>query len=168
MGLGDWLRDLLGPMSAVSDLARAQRVAALVPTETEYVTVGLVHLLPDAWGFVGGVPGRGPYRYDFGLVPNTNGQPKEVGLLVLASQRLRVIGPTGERWSIEVSQLTNLDGHRHSGFVVLTREPGGIAVGNQSPVEVPPGTSWQTARRVTNVFGGWDKALAPYGVQVHW
>ena len=56
MGLSDWLRDLLGPMSAVRDLARTQRVAALVPKETEYITVGLFHLLPDAWAFVGGVP----------------------------------------------------------------------------------------------------------------
>lgn len=97
--------------------------------------------MPDAWAFVGGVPGSGLYRYDFGSVPNTDGQPKEVGLQVLASQRLRVVGSTGERWSINVSQLTDLGGHRHSGCVVLTREPGGLAVGNQSPVEAPPGTS---------------------------
>lgn len=168
MGLGDRLRDLLGPMAAVRDLARADRVAALVPPDTEYVTVGLFKILPDAWAFVGRVPGSEPYRYDFGLLPTAGDQPRGVGLLVLAGRRLSVVGAAGERWSSDVSHITDLDGHRHSGFVVLTLGPGGLAISTQSAVEVPSGASWRTVRGMTNLFSGWDTALAPHGVQVHW
>jgi hypothetical protein len=168
MGLIDRLRALIGPMADVSELARAARVAALVPPTSEYVTIGQFAVLPDARAFVGGVPGRQPYRHDVGLVPHRREEAREVGLLVLAEHRLRVMTATGERWSVPVDQITDLDGHRHSGFVVITRGGPGIVLSTPSPVQVPPGVAWRTVGGVTNAFGGWDRVLAPYGTQVHW
>ena len=57
------LREMLAPMAAVPELGRVEHVAALVPPDAEYVTGGLFTILPDARAFVGGVPGRQPYRY---------------------------------------------------------------------------------------------------------
>lgn len=167
MGWADRLRGLLGPLTAGSGLGRVECTSALVPVEAEYVTLGQVRLLPDARAFVGGTPGSQPYRYDFGLTPAQT-EPDPYGLLVLAGRRLRVIGPAEELWSTAVEHITDLDGHRHGGFVVLTHGQQGLAVSTQVPVEVPPGARWRTMRGMTNLFGGWDELLAPYGARIHW
>lgn len=168
MGLRDWLRHFFGQMVAIPGLASAERVAALIPADAEYVTVGPVLVLLDARAFVAGSPGRGPYGRDLGFVPDGDGQRQEISLLVLAGRRLCVISPAGERWSSDVSLITDLDGHRRSGFVVLTRSGGGIAVSTQTPVEVPTGASWHTVSGMTTLFSGWDEVLAKYGVRSHW
>jgi hypothetical protein len=167
MGLTSRLRAMLGTLGSGPELARAERVAALIPADSEYVTLGTFQVLPDARAFVGGTPGTAPYRYDFGPAPSADALVQEVGLLVLAGRRLRLVDSSGERWSVDCAQLTDLDGHRHSGFVVVTSAVDGLAVGIQTPVEVPPGVAWRTVGRVSNVFGGWDQALSPYGVHVH-
>ena len=162
------LREMLAPMAAVPELGRAEHVAALVPPDAEYVTGGLFTILPDARAFVGGVPGRQPYRYKIGGPPGPESTPMEAGLLVLRGQRLSVLDRNGERWSVEASEITDLDGHRHSGFVVLTRNGPGLALSWQSPVEVPPGARWRTVPGMTNALSGWDKVLRPFGAAVHW
>ena len=74
----------------------------------------------------------------------------------------------GERWSCEAAEVTDLDAHRHSGFVVVARGPSGLIVSPQTPVQVPPEVSWRTLGRVTNAVGGWDRVLKPFGTIVHW
>lgn len=169
MPLGSWLRDLLGDSAtAVPALGRAERVAALVPSGTDYVTVGLFEVLADAREFIGGEPGKGRYAREFGLTPGQANQPREAGLLVLAGSRLSVVAEEGERWSVDVAQVADLDAHRFSGFVVIARDGSGVVVTQQVPVERSPTGAWRTAGRVLNAFSGWDKLLAPYGAHIHW
>ena len=162
------LLEVLAPMAAVPQLAHAEQVAAVVPPDAEYVTAGLFQVLPDARGFVGGVPGRQPYRYAYGGPPVPDSRPDQAGLLVLRGQRLSVLDLDGERWSVDPSQITDLDGHRHSGFVIITRDGPGLALSWQSPVPVPPGARWRSVPGMTNVFSGWDEVLRPLGARVHW
>ncbi len=162
------LLEALAPMAAVPQLARAEHVAAVVPPDAEYVTVGLVKLLPDALGFVGGVPGQQPYRRVFGTPPVTDSRPEDAALLVLRGQRLSVLDRGGERWGVDCFQITDLDAHRHNGFVVITRDGSGLALSFQAPVEVPPGARWRTVQGMTNVYSGWNEVLRPYGPRVHW
>jgi hypothetical protein len=166
MGGRDYLRRLLGPVSAVPELARADRVSALVPPDARYVTVGLYAIVPD--GLVGHEPLRGPYRREFGALPNAEHQPQLAGLLMLAGDRLSVMSEAGEQWSAHVEDLTDLDAHRQSGFVIVTRGTDNLVMTTQGPVETPPGASFRTVPRMTNMMSGWDKILEPYGVHVHW
>ncbi len=168
MSLRGRLSGLLGAATAVPALARAESVAALVPAGADYVTMGQFAVLADARGFIGGDPGSGGYRRDIGLVPSGDALPREAGLLVLAGGRVSLVAADGERWSAAATDLTDLDAHRHSGFVLVTRGGSGLVVTPQAPVEVPAGATWRTIGRVTNAVGGWDKQLAPYGVTVHW
>ena len=161
------LIEALAPMAAVPQLARAEQVAAVVPPDAEYVTAGLFLLLPDALGFVGGVPGRQPYRRAFGRLPVPADPPEEAGFLVLRGQRLSVLDRSGERWGVDPSRITDLDGHRHSGFVIITEEGPGVALSFQCGVEVPPGARWRTVRGMTNLFSDWDEVLRPFGPRVH-
>ncbi len=162
------LIEALASMAAVPQLVRTAQVAAVVPPDAEYVTAGLFLLLPDALGFVGGVPGRQPYRPAFGRLPPPAGPPEEAGLLVLRAQRLSVLDRSGERWGVDPARITDLDGHRHSGFVVITEDGPGVALSFQSGVEVPLGARWRTVRGMTNAFSGWDEVLRPFGPRVHW
>ena len=162
------LLEALAPMGAVPQLARAEHVAAVVPPDAEYVTAGLVKLLPDALDFVGGVPGQQPYRHAFGGLPVTDSRPDEAALLVLRGQRLSVLDRGGERWGVDCSRITDLDAHRHNGFVVITRDGPGLALSFQSGVEVPPGARWRTVQGMTNAFSDWDEVLRPFGPRVHW
>ena len=166
MGARDYLRRLLGPVSAVPELARAARVADLVPADARYVTVGLYAVVPD--GVVGDEPLRGHYRREFGALPNAEHQPQLAGLLVLAGDRLSVMSEAGEQWSARVEDVTDLDAHRQSGFVIVARGADYLVVTTQGPVETPPGATFRTVPGITNVVSGWDKVLAPYGVRVHW
>ncbi len=168
MRLVQRFREMLGPMAAVPQLARADQVAAVVPPDAEYVTAGLFLILPDALAFVGGVPGRQPYRHQFGRPPVPASPPDEAGLLVLRGQRLSLLDRSGERWGVDASRITDLDAHRHTGFVVITRDGSGLALSWQSPVEVPPGARWRSAGRMTNSVSGWDEVLEPFGARVHW
>ena len=86
----------------------------------------------------------------------------------MSVQRLRVLDLGGERWSVDPSQITDLDGHRHSGFVIITRDGHGLALSWQSPVHVPPGARWRSVPGMTNVFSGWDEVLRSFGARVHW
>src|SRR4051794_34979242 len=107
MRWADRIREALGSVSAVPELARADRVGSLVPVDATYVTLGRFAVLADARAFVGGTPGQAPYRYTFGRPPTQDEEPGDVGLLVLAGGRLRVIDATGEPWSVEAAQVTD-------------------------------------------------------------
>ncbi|WP_375422858.1 hypothetical protein [uncultured Friedmanniella sp.] len=165
MGLRESLRQLIGQVGGVSELARVDRVAALVPTDAEYVTVGPLLVLADAVTFIGGPPGHGPFGRSLAVLPEIAGQAPELSLLVLAGRRLRVISPGGERWSCSAADVTDLDGRRDTGFVLVTRDGGGLAVAHQSPVQVPAGASWRTVRGVTTLFSGWNDILSRYGAR---
>lgn len=162
------LREALVPMTAAHQLTGAEQVRAVVPPDAVYVTAGLYLVLPDALAFVGGVPGRQPYRRKFGAPPAAPDSPERPGLLVLRGQRLSVLDHSGERWGVDASRITDLDAHRHTGFVVITRDGPGLALSWQSPVEVPPGAMWRSAGRMTNSVSGWDAVLKPFGARVHW
>ncbi len=136
-----------------------------VPAGARYVTVGPVAVLPDVRAFNGGEPGDSPYGHDLGYLPKEYGQ--EIALLVLLPDRLAVAGAQGVRWSCDVTHVTALDAHRRGGFLVFTARAEGLAVGQQTPVPVPPGAGFTTISGMTNVFSGWDRALAPYGVPHH-
>jgi hypothetical protein len=168
MKLPDSLKRLFGQLAAVSELARADRVAALVPNDAQYVTVGAIAVLADARQFNGGEPGRAAYGRDLSHVPQRDGLRQDIALRVLTRAQLLVIEASGVRWSTDIAQVTDLDGHRRSGFLVFTRATDGLAVGQPTPVEVPPGAEFRTIRGMTNLFGGWDEVLAPFGVQRHW
>ncbi len=165
MGFTESMRRFFGQMAAVPDMARAEVVAHLVPAGARYVTVGPIAVLPDVRAFNGGEPGAGPRGLDLGYLPA--GFRQEVALLVLTGDRLLVVGRSGPRWECETGHLIAVDGGRRGGFLVFTRGPQGLAVGQQTPVQVPPGASFGTVRGMTTIFSGWDTMLAPYGVQRH-
>src|SRR4051794_24101165 len=152
-------------MGDVSQLAAADVVASLAPPDARYVTVGPVAVIPDVRSFNHGEPGSGRYGRDLGYLPAALGQ--EIALLVLTHDRLAVIERSGERWSRKAREVTHLDGRRRGGFLMFTSYPDGLAVGQQTPVELPPGAEFETVRGMTNLFTGWDPALAPFGAQTH-
>jgi len=163
MGLFQSLARFFGQMGAVADLARADEVAKLVPKDAKYVTAGLIAVLADVRAFNGGEAGAGRYGRDLSYLPRGMGQ--ETALLVLAAETLRVIDKQGCRWSCAVGDILALDGHRRSGFLVMTRGREGLAASQQTPVETPPGTEFRTVTGMTNIFSGWDRVLAPFGVE---
>jgi hypothetical protein len=152
-------------MGAVPELARADVVASVVPVDARYVTLGPIAVLPDVRSFNRGEAGRGWYGRDLGYLPA--GSRQEIALLVLTGDRLAVVERAGLRWSSDIAQVTALDGHRRGGFLVFTSTAEGLAVGQQTPVQVPPGARFATVRGMTNVFSGWDQMLAPFGVERH-
>jgi hypothetical protein len=163
VGLFHSLTRFFGQIGAVADLASGDEVAKLVPDEAQYVTAGLIAVLADIRAFNGGEAGAGRYGRDLSYLPRDVGQ--EIALLVLAAGRLVVIDKQGCRWSCVAGDITALDGHRRSGFLVMTRGPEGLAVSQQTPVETPPGARFQTVRGMTNIFSGWDQVLTPFGVE---
>lgn len=164
MGLKSLLERFFGQMSQVTALADLESVSRLVPPSAQYVTSGPVAVLEDVAGFNHGPPGQGRQGRDLGYL----GAQQHVALLLLADQRLRVVGPSGELWSCQVASITDLDAHRDAGFLVFLQDNTGLAVGTQTPVQVPPGFTFATSRRMTNALSGWDEVLAPYGVARHW
>ncbi|GAB1690657.1 hypothetical protein [Krasilnikovia sp. M28-CT-15] len=156
------LKRFFGEMATVPDLARSGTVAALVPADAQYVTVGPIAVLPDVRAFNRGAPGT-RYGRDLGYLRSGTGQ--QIALLVLTRDQLVVIGSAGLRWSCQLTEVTDLDGHRKGGFLVFTSRPEGLAVGQQTPVQVPPGAGFRTVHGMTNLFSGWDAALAPFGVR---
>lgn len=168
MGWGERLATFFSPMAQAPSLAAADTVRRLVPGSAEYVTAGPVVVLPDAAAFVGGPPGQGGQGRDLGAVPDQGAGPQQLALLVLAGRRLCAIAEQGEVWSTDVRAVTALDAHRRSGFVIFLRDGSGLAVGTQTPVQVPSGASFSTVRGVTNALSGWDTVLEPYGVQRFW
>jgi hypothetical protein len=165
MRLGATLKRFFGQMGEVSDLARADRVASLVPDGARYVTVGPITVLPDVRAFNEGEPGQARRGVDLGYLPARFRQ--EIALLVLTRDRLAVVERPGLYWSCDLTRVTDLDGRRAGGFLVFTSGVEGVAVGPQTPVEVPPGAGFGTVSGRTNLFGGWDEALAPHGVRRH-
>jgi hypothetical protein len=145
-------------------MARADTVASLVPADAQYVTVGPIAVLPDVRSFNKGEPGS---RYGLGLGYLPAEYRQEIAYLVRTGDRLAVIERSGPRWSCPINQLTDLDGHRRGGFLVFTSSPEGLAVGPQTPVQVPPGASFRTPSGMKNLFIGWDEELMPYGVRRH-
>ena len=163
------LTRFFGQLGAVSELAEIQSVARLVAPDSIYVTVGPITALPDALAFIGGAPGAGPMGADLGWVQSRSRHlHTEVGLLMLRPNHLEAINERGAFWTAPVADVSDLDGHRRSGFVVVTRSGSGLAIGTQTPVEIPPGAHWRTTSGWTNAFSGWDAELGRYGVRTHW
>ena len=81
---------------------------------------------------------------------------------------MSVLDRSGERWGVDPARITDLDGHWHTGFVIITGDGPGVALSFQSGVDVPPGARWRTVRGMTNSFSAWDEVLRPYGPRVHW
>jgi hypothetical protein len=163
--LGATFKRFFGQMGAVADLARSDMVTSLVPADAQYVTVGPIAVLPSVRLFRGGEAGGSRYGRDLGYLPA--GARQEICLLVLTPDRLTVLERSGVRWSSDIAAVTDLDGHRRGGFLVYTSRSDGLAVGQQTPIEVPPGARFRTVAGMTNVFCGWDEVLAPFGVKRH-
>ncbi|MFI7600937.1 hypothetical protein [Actinoplanes sp. NPDC049681] len=159
-----FFKRFFGQMSEVGAMAKADVVASLVPADALYVTIGPIAVLPDVWAFNGGERGS-VYGKDLGYLPASYRQ--EIAYLVRTPDRLMVIERSGPRWSCGIDRITDLDGHRRGGFLVWTSGREGLAVGPQTPVEVPPGASFRTPRGMMNLFIGWDQELMPYGVRRH-
>ncbi len=157
-----------GYAAGTAALATAERVAGLVPPDAVYVTASAVMPLDDAQHFQGGAPGDHGYGDDLDYIPVHHGVRQERALLVLARGRLLVISADGERWSRRVAALTDLDGHRRSGFVLIAADGSGIAAATPTPVQVPAGARFRTVPPVSSAFGGWNAVLAEHGVRVHW
>src|SRR4051812_5158001 len=149
MGLADTLRRFFGQMGAVSEIARADLVGSLVPADARYVTVGPIAVLPDVRSFNHGEPGQARRGTDLGYLPASFRQ--EIALLVLTADRLMVVQRTGPQWSRELGRITDLDGRRRSGFLVFTTESDGLAVGTQTPVQIPAGAGFRTVSGMTNL-----------------
>ncbi|MEU7903746.1 hypothetical protein [Actinoplanes sp. NPDC049118] len=164
MDIAGFFKRFFGQMAALPEMARSDTVASLVPTDAQYVTVGPIAVLPDVWQFNNGAPGT-VYGRDLGYLPAKYHQ--EIAYLVRTHDRLAVIERAGPRWSCPTVHITDLDGHRGGGFLVFTRGAEGLAIGPQSPVQVPPGYSFRTVRGVTNLFLGWDSELTPFGIRRH-
>jgi hypothetical protein len=165
VSIADTLRRFFGQIGAVPEMARADRVASLVPANARYVTVGPIAVLPDVRSFNGGPPGEARRGTDLGYLPASYRQ--EIALLVLTGDRLIVAGPAGPRWSCKPARVTDLDGRRAGGFLIFTTGPDGLAIGSQTPVAVPPGAGFRTLSGMTNLFSGWDTELGRYGARVH-
>ncbi|MET8151826.1 hypothetical protein ACIBSW_16850 [Actinoplanes sp. NPDC049668] len=164
MKLAEFFKRFFGQMGAVSDLARSDTVVSLVPVDAQFVTVGPIAVLPDVRSFNRGEPGS-VYGVDLGYLPAKYQQ--EIALLVRTHDRLAVIERSGPRWSCPINHITDLDGHRRGGFLVFTSRPEGLAVGSQTPVQIPPGASFRTVHGVTDLFRGWDQELTPFGIRRH-
>ncbi|MEV4638733.1 hypothetical protein AB0J80_15415 [Actinoplanes sp. NPDC049548] len=159
-----FFKRFFGQIGELREMAKADVVASLVPADALYVSIGPIAVLSDVWAFNGGKPGA-VYGQDLGYLPARYRQ--EIAFLVHTPHRLAVIERSGPRWSIPISQITDLDGHRRGGFLVWTNSREGLAVGPQTPVEVPPGASFRTPGGMMNLFIGWDAELMPYGVRRH-
>jgi hypothetical protein len=165
VGLREAWGRLLGERDEAQELVAPTRLAALVPCGATYVTVGAVRVVADVRALLGAAPGSRRLQSRVGPMPDV--EPMAQALLVLDGERLRVINDREEIWSAEVTQITDLDAHQHSGFVVVTRRPDGLLVGFQQAARAHPGTEWCTVGRLTNAVSGWDAQLQPYGVRTH-
>lgn len=152
-----FLSRFFGDIGGVRRLAQQDVVAQLLPADATYVTTGVVTCLPDVADFNSGGPGQGPWGRDLGMLPS---QYESAPVLLIATPRdLIALNEHGTLRSYRLDEISALDAHRNGGFLVFTSSSDGLAVSQQTPVQVPPGYAAKTHPRMSNAFGGWEKVL---------